>query len=170
MPHLKVSVKSFIFCFVKTLYFATHSVGPFLSLNPNCVPSGRFSIPHYAPSPCCPCDCSYFGIPSIKILEKLEFRLPLLLKEVPKLSFLPDDGVLPILRFHDQILDHVGNHRITCIQGETGCGKSTKVPQFILDDYKRYYHSSFRLLSPYSCREHKNKTHQWNELTKISNA
>ena len=47
------------------------------------------------------------------------------------------EGVLPILAFKDKILDHVKNHRITCIQGETGCGKSTKVPQFILEDYGR---------------------------------
>ncbi|CAH1801480.1 unnamed protein product [Owenia fusiformis] len=47
----------------------------------------------------------------------------------------PDE--LPIMRFRDEIISHLKTHRVVCIEGETGCGKSTKVPQFILDDYKQ---------------------------------
>lgn len=41
---------------------------------------------------------------------------------------------LPIMEHHSKILELVRNHSVICIEGETGCGKSTKVPQFILDE------------------------------------
>ncbi|CAM6098963.1 unnamed protein product [Calypogeia fissa] len=61
----------------------------------------------------------------------------------------PDDGIhlqpsggriynttrgSPIAAHREHILQHISDHRVTFIQGETGCGKSTVVPQFILDD------------------------------------
>lgn len=33
-----------------------------------------------------------------------------------------------------KILDCVRNSRVTIVKGETGCGKTVRVPQFILDD------------------------------------
>lgn len=42
-------------------------------------------------------------------------------------------GKLPIHKHRDKILEHINNNFITCIQGETGCGKSTQVPKFLLD-------------------------------------
>ncbi|XP_023931380.1 uncharacterized protein LOC112041869 [Lingula anatina] len=44
---------------------------------------------------------------------------------------------LPILKYRDIVIEHIATHRVTCIEGETGSGKSTQVPQFILDDYRR---------------------------------
>ena len=41
---------------------------------------------------------------------------------------------LPIVAYRQLILDGVRDHRLVCIQGETGCGKSSMVPQFLLDD------------------------------------
>ena len=41
---------------------------------------------------------------------------------------------LPVLEHRDKILELINGHRVVCIEGETGCGKSTKIPQFILDD------------------------------------
>ena len=41
---------------------------------------------------------------------------------------------LPIFQHREKILELLHTHRIVCIEGETGCGKSTKIPQFILDD------------------------------------
>ncbi|CAK9083967.1 Probable ATP-dependent RNA helicase spindle-E [Durusdinium trenchii] len=41
---------------------------------------------------------------------------------------------LPIDEFRDRILRHIRENRVTHIQGETGCGKSTRLPQFILED------------------------------------
>ena len=44
---------------------------------------------------------------------------------------------LPILDHRDRLMTAIHEQRVTCIEGETGCGKSTQVPQFILDDWKR---------------------------------
>ncbi|KDO20470.1 hypothetical protein SPRG_13988 [Saprolegnia parasitica CBS 223.65] len=41
---------------------------------------------------------------------------------------------LPVFAHKDELLNNVGKNPLTIIQGETGCGKSTSVPQFILDE------------------------------------
>ena len=41
---------------------------------------------------------------------------------------------LPISNHRDKILASVERNRVTCIQGETGCGKSSMVPYFIVCD------------------------------------
>merc|ERR1719353_2632199 len=46
-----------------------------------------------------------------------------------------DGDTLPIDQHKDRILKHMHAHRVTCIQGETGCGKSTRVPMFIYEDW-----------------------------------
>ena len=40
---------------------------------------------------------------------------------------------LPIYDFREKIVDTVNNHQITIITAETGAGKSTQVPQFLLE-------------------------------------
>ncbi|KIZ07446.1 Putative ATP-dependent RNA helicase DHX57 [Monoraphidium neglectum] len=42
--------------------------------------------------------------------------------------------VLPAWRQRQAVLSAVGKSRVTLVTGETGCGKSTQVPQFILDE------------------------------------
>lgn len=42
---------------------------------------------------------------------------------------------LPVFKHRDEILKNVLLNQLTIIQGETGCGKSTSVPQFLLDDW-----------------------------------
>merc|ERR1719262_1198762 len=42
---------------------------------------------------------------------------------------------LPIDEHREKIITHINGHRVTCIQGETGCGKSTRVPMFIYEDW-----------------------------------
>ena len=42
-------------------------------------------------------------------------------------------GNLPISSFKDSILSTVDRHQVTIICGETGCGKSTQIPSFILE-------------------------------------
>ena len=44
---------------------------------------------------------------------------------------------LPICEHHETIVQYIANHRVTCIQGETGCGKSSMVPQFVLEYYEK---------------------------------
>lgn len=44
---------------------------------------------------------------------------------------------LPVFQHRHEILHNVAHNQITIIQGETGCGKSTSVPQFLLDDALR---------------------------------
>ncbi|KAF1329558.1 Atp-dependent RNA helicase, partial [Globisporangium splendens] len=44
---------------------------------------------------------------------------------------------LPVFQHRHEILNNVAHNQITIIQGETGCGKSTSVPQFLLDDALR---------------------------------
>mmetsp|Transcript_75920 Transcript_75920/g.165608 ORF Transcript_75920/g.165608 Transcript_75920/m.165608 type:complete len:1381 (-) Transcript_75920:60-4202(-) len=41
---------------------------------------------------------------------------------------------LPIYAHKEAILQHIREHRITHIQGETGCGKSTQVPKYIMEE------------------------------------
>jgi hypothetical protein len=41
---------------------------------------------------------------------------------------------LPIAEFRGEIMHRIRTNTVTSIFGETGCGKSSMVPQFILDD------------------------------------
>ena len=40
---------------------------------------------------------------------------------------------LPITKLEERIVSSVASHRVTIIEGTTGCGKTTQVPQFIAD-------------------------------------
>ena len=40
---------------------------------------------------------------------------------------------LPIMEHRQMILNLISNHQVMCIEGETGCGKSSKLLQFILE-------------------------------------
>lgn len=44
---------------------------------------------------------------------------------------------LPIMAHKQSVLDLIAQHRISFIAGETGSGKSTKVPQFILEEAQK---------------------------------
>ena len=41
---------------------------------------------------------------------------------------------LPVVEHRQEILNLISKHQVVCIEGETGCGKSSQVPQFILED------------------------------------
>ncbi|CAH8569517.1 unnamed protein product [Dicrocoelium dendriticum] len=54
----------------------------------------------------------------------------------PNLRALLDDRAqLPVHPYKRSILDAVSHNRVTLIRGETGCGKTTQIPQFILDSF-----------------------------------
>lgn len=40
---------------------------------------------------------------------------------------------LPVFEFRTSILSAIDQHQVTIICGETGCGKSTQIPSFILE-------------------------------------
>ncbi|KAM9379414.1 ATP-dependent RNA helicase A isoform 1-T1 [Phaethornis superciliosus] len=42
---------------------------------------------------------------------------------------------LPVKNFESEILDTIRDNSIVIIRGATGCGKTTQVPQYILDEY-----------------------------------
>jgi hypothetical protein len=46
----------------------------------------------------------------------------------------PVKEILPIEEHRETLLASVRQNQVTCIQGETGCGKSSMVPQFLLED------------------------------------
>lgn len=43
-------------------------------------------------------------------------------------------GKLPMAAYKQTILDSVNNNQVVLLSGETGCGKTTQLPQFILED------------------------------------
>ena len=47
------------------------------------------------------------------------------------------EPTLPIDEHREKIMQSIGANRVTCIQGETGCGKSSMVPQYILEDAQK---------------------------------
>lgn len=44
---------------------------------------------------------------------------------------------MSILKYREQILDAVRRERVLVISGKTGCGKSTQVPQMLLENDQR---------------------------------
>lgn len=49
---------------------------------------------------------------------------------------------LPAWQMRDEILNAIENSKVVVISGETGCGKSTQVPQFILDQWLNNYNNN----------------------------
>ena len=52
---------------------------------------------------------------------------------------------LPIAAHRHRLLELIEENRVVCVEGETGCGKSTRVPQYILDH-------ALSLSPPQECR------------------
>ena len=63
-------------------------------------------------------------------------RLPnskIIQHQISKSLYAQNRDQLPIMEHHQQILDLISQHRVVCIEGGTGCGKSSQVPQFLLN-------------------------------------
>jgi len=56
---------------------------------------------------------------------------------------------LPVFAHREEILENVADNQLTIIQGETGCGKSTSVPQFLYDSWARDRAASERPVNIY---------------------
>ncbi|OVA02168.1 Single-stranded nucleic acid binding R3H [Macleaya cordata] len=69
----------------------------------------------------------------VEIAKKVEadaYRM----KKVPNLRQIAEErSKLPIASFKDAITSTLESHQVVLISGETGCGKTTQVPQFLLD-------------------------------------
>ncbi|XP_011301122.1 putative ATP-dependent RNA helicase DHX30 [Fopius arisanus] len=44
---------------------------------------------------------------------------------------------LPITDYRDQIIDTIESNQVVLIKGDTGCGKTTQVPQYIMDHFAK---------------------------------
>ncbi|KAM7495013.1 hypothetical protein LguiB_029622 [Lonicera macranthoides] len=78
----------------------------------------------------------FFCKPSINKAQiaKKEASLISEVKKNPKLRQISEArSKLPITRFKDVIASTVESHQVVLISGETGCGKTTQVPQYLLD-------------------------------------
>uniref|UniRef100_A0ACD5VVA8 Uncharacterized protein n=1 Tax=Avena sativa TaxID=4498 RepID=A0ACD5VVA8_AVESA len=64
----------------------------------------------------------------VKKVEMLTSKINGQLKKIAE-----DRSKLPISSFKDRICSTLENHQVVLISGETGCGKTTQVPQYILD-------------------------------------
>lgn len=77
-----------------------------------------------------------FGRPSMnkaEIAKKVEL-LASRIEEDPHLRQITEGrSKLPIASFKDVITSTIESHQVVLISGETGCGKTTQVPQFVLD-------------------------------------
>lgn len=51
------------------------------------------------------------------------------------LQILAEREQLPVRHFEDEIMAAIDNNPVVIIRGATGCGKTTQVPQYILDRF-----------------------------------
>ncbi len=51
------------------------------------------------------------------------------------LQILMERSKLPVKNFKEQIMSAIQNNPVVIIRGATGCGKTTQVPQYILDEF-----------------------------------
>ncbi|KAI9300769.1 P-loop containing nucleoside triphosphate hydrolase protein [Cunninghamella echinulata] len=68
------------------------------------------------------------------ISSQLKSDLESLHQSEPYQPFATIRSKLPAHTFKDKVIQAVRQHQVTIISGETGCGKTTQVPQFILDE------------------------------------
>lgn len=50
---------------------------------------------------------------------------------------------LPIFPYRDDLLAAIHEHQILVIEGETGSGKTTQIPQYLLEDVSEEFKCSF---------------------------
>ncbi|KAJ6736074.1 DEXH-BOX ATP-DEPENDENT RNA HELICASE DEXH2 [Salix viminalis] len=68
-----------------------------------------------------------------EIAKKVESFASRIEKDVKLKQIVEGRSKLPIASFMDVITSTIESHQVVLISGETGCGKTTQVPQFLLD-------------------------------------
>ena len=53
---------------------------------------------------------------------------------------------LPIFPFKDDLLSAIDSHQVLIIEGETGCGKTTQIPQYLRDAVLLQYLFDFMII------------------------
>ncbi|XP_078263717.1 ATP-dependent RNA helicase A isoform X2 [Rhinoraja longicauda] len=69
---------------------------------------------------------------SLDLKDELHFQMQ---NDTNLQNILSDRTQLPVKNFEAAILEAVNCSSVIIIRGQTGCGKTTQVPQYILDDY-----------------------------------
>lgn len=67
----------------------------------------------------------------VTLLSYIDFKENEKLARLKKLKESQEN--LPIFGFKDEILKSIGDNRVTLVAGDTGCGKSTQVPQYLMN-------------------------------------
>ncbi|KAJ8936706.1 hypothetical protein NQ318_020318 [Aromia moschata] len=75
-----------------------------------------------------------------KIVEKFDVRV----KDERYSKMLQTRKNLPAWNMKKDILNTINQSQVVVVSGETGCGKSTQVPQFILDEWISNYSKDSR--------------------------
>ena len=55
----------------------------------------------------------------------------------PYRGFAEARSKLPAFGVRDKIIELIENNNVIVISGETGCGKTTQIPQYILEEFER---------------------------------
>lgn len=69
---------------------------------------------------------------SLDLKDELHFQMQ---NDTNLQNIMSERKQLPVKNFEDAILEAVNCSSVIIIRGQTGCGKTTQVPQYILDDY-----------------------------------
>ncbi|CAM4590774.1 unnamed protein product [Leuciscus chuanchicus] len=69
---------------------------------------------------------------STDLLQELNFRLE---QDKDLQTIVAERSQLPVKNFEEQIMSAIHNSPVVIIRGATGCGKTTQVPQYILDEF-----------------------------------
>lgn len=54
----------------------------------------------------------------------------------PSSSVLKQRASLPIVQYKQKVLEMLRHHQVSIVSGGTGCGKSTQVPQFLIEEFR----------------------------------
>ncbi|GMF21480.1 unnamed protein product [Phytophthora lilii] len=71
---------------------------------------------------------------ALELSHQLREQLQKRMRSGPYRSKLPQRESLPIASYKEQVVQMLSKHDVILVSGETGCGKSTQVPQFLLED------------------------------------